>query len=604
MICAYLLGCAMLTSTARAADVILIAPDERPDFAAAIQQGIEQAKQQLAAQGTTINLTVRHADTPGDRNSLAQLIDSVSPENCDGLMLSALDSKALRDAVNAASSRGIKLVMLDVGVCCDGPVSRVASANRQAGWLAARCLAESLGGSADIRLHSWVPRPRVGRDEQQAHPHAGVAPQNDSGGALMLRNQIDSMSAEEREEGFLEMMLSSYPGITLVATDFHNGPSRQSARRICGNLLTMHEGKVAGICATTQETTLGALDALREKGLAGGKVKLVGVNEGGSELAQAMAAGDLIGYVELDGRAIGCQGLLSLAAALNDKTVEPLIRTDVALITPQGVMPPPAQGPHHDSPPAATRPTTRLSEGDFVIPDLNLIMKAIPAGSFMMGATDPQNLRGDEQPQHKVTLSAFWLGQCEVTQAQWRAVMGNNPSAFVGDDLPVESISWEDAMAFCQKLNQREAAAGRLPQGLHYTLPTEAQWEYAARAGTTSSYVGDPQQTIWYSATSGQIDPTDGQWHMSPHPVASKLPNAWGLYDMQGNVLERCFDCYAEYSSADQVDPQGPPDGKYRSLRGGGWWADLTSCATHARHRGPSQRAHSAVGMRLALSPL
>ncbi len=571
LICLGLLGCAMLTSSAGAYDVILIAPDERPDFAAAIAQGIAQAQQQLAAQNVTINLTVRHSDDPSDRKKLAAFVETCAAEGCDGMLLSALDSKALRDAVSSTTARGIKVVMLDVGVCCEGPVSRVASSNRQAGWLAARCLADSVGGS---------------------------------GGVLMLRNQIDSMSAEEREEGFLEMMLSTYPGITLVATDFHNGPSRQSAQRICGNLLTMHEGKVAGICATTQATTLGALDTLRQLGLAGGKVKLVGVNEGGSELAEAMAAGDLIGYVDLDGVSIGRDGLLTLAAALDGQTVEPLIRSDVALITPQGVTSSPAQGPHHDPPPAATRPTTQLSEGDFIIDDLGLIMKAIPAGSFMMGATPQQNLRGDEQPQHKVTLSAFWLGQCEVTQAQWRAVMGNNPSTFKGDDLPVESISWEDAMAFCEKLNAREAAAGRLPQGFHYTLPTESQWEYACLAGTTSSYAGDPQQTIWYCATSGRLDPADGQWHMSPHPVGSLQPNAWGLYDMQGNVLERCFDYYADYPSEDQVDPLGPSDGKYRTLRGGGWWADLTSCATHARHRGPSQRAHSAVGMRLALSPI
>jgi formylglycine-generating enzyme required for sulfatase activity len=165
------------------------------------------------------------------------------------------------------------------------------------------------------------------------------------------------------------------------------------------------------------------------------------------------------------------------------------------------------------------------------VPDLGLTLMPIPTGTFTMGSIDGDV---DERPVTRVTISAgFWMGKTEVTQGQWRSIMGNNPSAFKGDDQrPVECVSYADAQAFCRKLTERERAAGRLPDGYVYALPTEAQWEYSCRAGTTGQYAGDLDMIAWYRANSG------GQ----THPVAQKQANAWGLHDMQGNVWEWCAD--------------------------------------------------------------
>ena len=182
----------------------------------------------------------------------------------------------------------------------------------------------------------------------------------------------------------------------------------------------------------------------------------------------------------------------------------------------------------------------------------------IPAGTFMMGSTsgDP-----DEKPIHQVTLSnAFYLGKTEVTQAQWQAIMGTNPSLFKGDPKrPVEQVWWDDVQAFIKKLNEKEG-------GSAYRLPTEAEWEYAARAGSTTafSYGDDPTtlgQYAWYKENSAE----------QTHPVAQLKPNPWGLYDMHGNVWEWVQDWYGRYDTASVTSPTGPSSGTHRSRRGGGW---------------------------------
>lgn len=230
-----------------------------------------------------------------------------------------------------------------------------------------------------------------------------------------------------------------------------------------------------------------------------------------------------------------------------------------------------------------------------VIPDLNLEMIWIKPGSFVMGSAPEMKKHKAEGPQTHVTLTkGFWLGRTEVTQSQYEAVMKTNPSTFknVGPDAPVERVSWIDAMKFCEVLTQREREAGRLPEGFAFTLPTEAQWEYACRAGTTTEYSGDPGVTAWFDANSGG----------STHPVATKKPNAWGLYDMSGNVLEWCYDWYGDYPGGRVVDPTGPRHGHYRMARGGSWRAEMHVGRSAARAGGSAGRLDYTIGFRLALS--
>jgi formylglycine-generating enzyme required for sulfatase activity len=193
----------------------------------------------------------------------------------------------------------------------------------------------------------------------------------------------------------------------------------------------------------------------------------------------------------------------------------------------------------------------------------------IKAGTFTMGSPAGEAGRFDrEGHQHKVTLTrGFWLGKYEVTQRQYEELMGTNPSKFPGPKRPVEGVSWNDAQEFMKKLNARERAAGRLPAGWVYRLPTETEWEYAARAGTTTAYFfGDDAGALgkyaWYVDNSG---------HQS-HDVGGKRANPWGLYDMYGNVWEWCSDWYGAYPTGDATDPTGPATGECRVLRGSGWY--------------------------------
>ncbi len=178
----------------------------------------------------------------------------------------------------------------------------------------------------------------------------------------------------------------------------------------------------------------------------------------------------------------------------------------------------------------------------------------IKSGAFQMGDGDPINT----VPVHRVDIEKpFYMGKYEVTQAQWRAVMGSNPSQFKGDDLPVENVSWNDAKEFCRKLSQMT--------GREYRLPTEAEWEYACRAGTTGAYAGDLDAMAWYDKNSGG----------KTHPVGQKQPNAFGLYDMHGNVWEWCEDDWHNSYNGAPNDGRAWVDisarGSYRVARGGSW---------------------------------
>lgn len=186
----------------------------------------------------------------------------------------------------------------------------------------------------------------------------------------------------------------------------------------------------------------------------------------------------------------------------------------------------------------------------------------IPPGSFMMGST---NGRDNEKPVHEVTISqAFYMGKYEVTQGQWQTVMGNNPSNFkdCGGNCPVEQVSWDDAQNFINKLNASN-------DGFRYRLPTEAEWEYACRAGTTGDYAGNLSEMAWYSENSGN----------KTHAVGGKRPNDWGLADMHGNVWEWCQDWDHETYYGAPTDGTAwltGGDQKYRVLRGGSWDFDAT----------------------------
>ena len=227
--------------------------------------------------------------------------------------------------------------------------------------------------------------------------------------------------------------------------------------------------------------------------------------------------------------------------------------------------------------------------GDDGVPDAPLGFARVEGGAFLMGSIDR---RDNEKPVRSVTVSGFWMGICPVTQREWRNVMGNNPSHFKGDDHPVERVSWHDAVEYVNRkslldglapaydVNGKNVEWNRGTNG--YRLPTEAEWEYAARGGHGSP--GD-------YAYSGSDDAGEVAWHAknsdgSTHPARGKKPNALGLYDMSGNVWEWCWDWYSDrYPSAAQADPAGAPLGSRRVLRGGGWYFLAASARCSYRHR-------------------
>ncbi len=214
----------------------------------------------------------------------------------------------------------------------------------------------------------------------------------------------------------------------------------------------------------------------------------------------------------------------------------------------------------------------------------------VPAGEFDMGSPATETGReSQEGPVHRVRLSkSFWIGKCEVTQAQWEAVMGNNPSHFKGcPDCPVEQVSWNDCRAFLDKLN----AGGSI---IRYDLPTEAEWEYACRAGSTGPYaLGKLDYAAWYDGNSGQ----------KTHPVGTKAPNLWGIHDMHGNVWEWCADRFGGnyYATGQPNDPTGPLDGSRRVVRGGSWYVLAVNCRSAIRGGVTPDTTDYATGFRVVV---
>ena len=228
---------------------------------------------------------------------------------------------------------------------------------------------------------------------------------------------------------------------------------------------------------------------------------------------------------------------------------------------------------------------------------ISIDMIRVEAGTFTMGATAEMKDPSDkEKPTHRVTLTKdYYIGKYEVTQALWKAVMGNNPSMFKGDNLPVEQVSWKDCQKFLSKLNRIT--------GKTFRLPTEAEWEYAARGGNKSrgyQYSGSNNlsDVAWYS---GNSDSGNSEYEYETHAVGTKQPNELGIYDMSGNVREWCQDWYGKYNSSSQVNPTGANSGSYRVGRGGSWSCTAGNCRSSYRDDYAPGYGYN-LGLRLVLS--
>jgi formylglycine-generating enzyme required for sulfatase activity len=251
-------------------------------------------------------------------------------------------------------------------------------------------------------------------------------------------------------------------------------------------------------------------------------------------------------------------------------------------------------------------PKASYSNGILTVNGIKYNMVWVEGGTFSMGATPEQgvDVADDEKPVHSVTLSGYYIGKTEVTQALWKAVMGTNPSLFKGDNLPVECVSWDDCQVFIRKLNSLT--------GQNFRLPTEAEWEFACRGGNNSrgyKYSGSNyiDNVAWYWDNSGikYLEPIFGKLRQKTHPVATKAPNELGIYDMTGNVCEWCNDWYGDYRSDAQTNPKGLDNGSGRVLRGGSWAIQEDECRSSSRLGGnpinPDPHRIGIFGLRLSL---
>lgn len=243
---------------------------------------------------------------------------------------------------------------------------------------------------------------------------------------------------------------------------------------------------------------------------------------------------------------------------------------------------------------AAARDTTPRAGVYFELPELGLVMRWIPPSVAQLGSPDAEPSRGvDEGPVTSVRLTkGYWMGETEVTQRQWYVIMGTRPSRFQGDNLPVERVSWEEAMEFAGRITHRERAAGRLPDQYVFSLPSEAQWEHAARGGAIGVFDSNVDAFAWHDQNSDRTQ-----------VVATKRANIFGLHDMLGNVWEWCSDWYGPYPGGSAADYTGPADGFARASRGGSWWAGPRGARPSNRYRDDQTNRNDDLGFRLALVP-
>ena len=275
----------------------------------------------------------------------------------------------------------------------------------------------------------------------------------------------------------------------------------------------------------------------------------------------------------------------------------------IALAPPVKLANLPPQSPAATAPrPTALRPLEEaqapIPGAPFAIPLLGLEMMPIRTGSFVMGSPTTEKGHDDER-QHQVTLTKeFWLGRYELTQREYEKLMGETPSKYQSSELPVERVSWNDAASFCQKLTRQERQASRLPTGYEYRLPTEAEWEYACRAGTEAIYsfgddAGKLKDYAWYYGNAGG-------W---THEWGQRKSNSWGLYDMHGNVAEWCWDRFGSYPAGAATDPIGARTGSTRVYRGGSRRDGAVGCRAACRQKHEPSAAFDIIGFRVALAP-
>jgi formylglycine-generating enzyme required for sulfatase activity len=223
---------------------------------------------------------------------------------------------------------------------------------------------------------------------------------------------------------------------------------------------------------------------------------------------------------------------------------------------------------------------------------IDLKMIRIQPGRFTMGSDNGYH---NERQAHLVQLTqAFWIGETQVTQEQWKNLRRRNPSQKKSPDHPVDSVSWNDCIKFCQQLNKKEESVGGMPPNYHYRLPTEAEWEYACRSGTETDYAGILTDMAWFSGNSiGESQ-----------SVAQKNANAWGLYDMHGNVWEWCYDNYSDYRPETQVNPVVGNKGVPRIARGGSWFSNAKTCRASFRRGFGPDCINETMGFRVVLAPM
>ncbi len=232
----------------------------------------------------------------------------------------------------------------------------------------------------------------------------------------------------------------------------------------------------------------------------------------------------------------------------------------------------------------------------FELPNgMDLPVRWVAPGSFEMGSPDSEAGRVDDEVQHDVTLTdGYFIGETELTQQQWGALLTEKPSRNPGPQRPAETIAWEDCRRFCRELTRVQTANGDIPEGWEWDLPTEAQWDRACRAGATSPFGGTLDAVGWYSSNSDS----------TTHPVGQKAANAWGLRDMHGNVAEWCVDWFSAYSTNrnNWIDPVGPIWSFAPVVRGGSFRSVANECRSAARAAGmPDAVPNDSIGFRPAL---
>ena len=298
---------------------------------------------------------------------------------------------------------------------------------------------------------------------------------------------------------------------------------------------------------------------------------------------------------------------LLMAGCGEDEETTKVVEDDTATFAPEpsrepSPAPAPAPGtprPKPRTPPKKVSPapvnlSTSAVEGKpFAIADLSLEMLWVKPGTFEMGFSD--------KTRHTVTLTqGFHLGKHEVTQSQWGKVMGSNPSRFKGVSRPVEAVSWHSVTSFCDKLTASERAAGRLPARMTYQLPTEAQWEYACRGGTKTTFSFGDELT---AKDANYAYDGFGTGLQRTSDVGEYPANGWGFHDMHGNVWEWCADWYGDYPAGAARDPVGPADGSRRVLRGGSWNNTANIARSAYRNRSEPAGSYFLLGFRLSLRP-